>query len=469
MAVSTREALAVVLAAPRVRRTFADDELLAEAEAWEAIGRVADARRLAVAAEIDQRSLPGTGLDGLAQRAGDRTGVEHLARRLRIDPREATRRVKLGKVLAPGLTLTGEELPARFPALAEAVQRGEIGIDSAREATEVLTRTSRRAKATDIGRADRVLAERAAVLPPEELRKTVQRVEAWIDPDGPVPTEVEQRRARAFRQGRLREDGTTRWTLDTIGEDTALIRSALTAHRRQSTWQHGTTEAADDGVTGTPDEPCWHEAAEEPRTKPQFDHDIVIGILRAGIRAEQDGSGDSGSTPHEVVVHATVSDLTRHAGSGWAEEVLGRFSIPTIERLTCSGTTRLLVTDDHGEALTLGRRTRLFTPAQKRAIAARDGGCAWPGCTAPVSWTDAHHVEWWHRDTGPTDITNGVLLCSFHHHLAHTTTRWKIRMHQGFPHLVPSHWTGPPEPRQQMGRRRTAPSTDPPVPDTPGR
>ena len=67
----------------------------------------------------------------------------------------------------------------------------------------------------------------------------------------------------------------------------------------------------------------------------------------------------------------------------------------------------------------MGRATRFFTQGQRRLLWQRDGGCTFPGCTVPAQWTEAHHVTWW-RHGGTTDISNGALLCSRHHHRVHT-------------------------------------------------
>ncbi|KJL32140.1 HNH endonuclease [Microbacterium azadirachtae] len=37
--------------------------------------------------------------------------------------------------------------------------------------------------------------------------------------------------------------------------------------------------------------------------------------------------------------------------------------------------------------------------------------------------TKAHHIEWWARDHGGTDLDNGVLLCETCHHLIHDNGR----------------------------------------------
>jgi len=45
------------------------------------------------------------------------------------------------------------------------------------------------------------------------------------------------------------------------------------------------------------------------------------------------------------------------------------------------------------EPLDVGRATRLIPPAIRRALIARDRGCAFPGCRRPPRWCDAHHIH----------------------------------------------------------------------------
>jgi hypothetical protein len=70
------------------------------------------------------------------------------------------------------------------------------------------------------------------------------------------------------------------------------------------------------------------------------------------------------------------------------------------------------------ELLELGRAARVVSPGLRRALAARDGGCAAPGCDRPPAWTDAHHLEHW-VDGGATHPDNLVLLCRTHHTAVH--------------------------------------------------
>src|SRR5699024_824611 len=56
---------------------------------------------------------------------------------------------------------------------------------------------------------------------------------------------------------------------------------------------------------------------------------------------------------------------------------------------------------------------------QHRALWLRDKQCTFPGCTIPPQWCDAHHVDHW-VNGGPTDLSNGALLCQRHHTYVHT-------------------------------------------------
>ena len=65
----------------------------------------------------------------------------------------------------------------------------------------------------------------------------------------------------------------------------------------------------------------------------------------------------------------------------------------------------------------LGRRRRLATRAQRRALLARDGGCARSGCEETrIERLHAHHLTPW-RLGGRTDVSAMVLLCD-------VTTGW---------------------------------------------
>jgi hypothetical protein len=70
------------------------------------------------------------------------------------------------------------------------------------------------------------------------------------------------------------------------------------------------------------------------------------------------------------------------------------------------------------QPLEVGRTTRVIQPAQRSALAVRDGGCSFPDCARPLAWCEAHHLRHWLHG-GPTDLANLALLCRAHHRAVH--------------------------------------------------
>jgi hypothetical protein len=98
----------------------------------------------------------------------------------------------------------------------------------------------------------------------------------------------------------------------------------------------------------------------------------------------------------------------------------------TARRLACDCGLVPVVLGAASEPLDAGRKQRLVTPAIRRALEVRDGGCRFPGCDRPVSWCDAHHLKHWVHD-GETSIRNMILLCRRHHVLVHECG-WRIHL-----------------------------------------
>ena len=99
-------------------------------------------------------------------------------------------------------------------------------------------------------------------------------------------------------------------------------------------------------------------------------------------------------------------------------------------RLACNASIIPAVLGGDSEVLDLGRAQRLFTAAQRRALLIRDRTCRAEGCDIPGTWSEAHHWVAW-QSGGDTDLDNGVLLCSHHHHRAHDPTYEAERMGNG--------------------------------------
>lgn len=120
--------------------------------------------------------------------------------------------------------------------------------------------------------------------------------------------------------------------------------------------------------------------------------------------------GGSAADQYQVVVHVDESALKDEGGSA-------DLPIESVRRLCCDGSLIAIVENGNGEPLSVGRKQRTIPTGIRRALAARDGGCCYPGCTHD-RWVDAHHIRHW-VDGGETSMENLMSLCTHHHRLVH--------------------------------------------------
>ncbi|MCU1548439.1 MAG: endonuclease [Arthrobacter sp.] len=125
----------------------------------------------------------------------------------------------------------------------------------------------------------------------------------------------------------------------------------------------------------------------------------------------------------------------------------GPVTASTVRKIACDADILPVLLGGGGRILDIGRASRIFPTHIRKAITARDQGCAFPGCTIPAPWCEAHHISYWSHG-GTTGTDNGTLLCSHHHHLIHKED-WTIQVRTGIPWFIP-----PPhiDPRRQPRR-----------------
>ena len=132
-------------------------------------------------------------------------------------------------------------------------------------------------------------------------------------------------------------------------------------------------------------------------------------------------SGVEAVVSHDLIAGHPLSDL-----DALRCEIEGFGPIPrvTAERLLCDCALGRVVMRSRSQILDLGRRTRTVPDRLRRAIVLRDEHCQFPGCRAPASWCDAHHLLHWTRG-GETSLDNCLLLCRRHHVAVHEGG-WKL-------------------------------------------
>jgi len=139
----------------------------------------------------------------------------------------------------------------------------------------------------------------------------------------------------------------------------------------------------------------------------------------------------------EQLNRAAMSASTQgspHISSGSAT-FQGPFHPNIIRKIACDADIIPILLGSDSRVLDIGRTTRIFPPHIRKAITARDQGCAFPNCTMPAPWCEAHHINYWSHGGG-TSTGNGTLLCSHHHHVIHKE-HWKITVKAGVPWFVP--------------------------------
>ena len=89
-----------------------------------------------------------------------------------------------------------------------------------------------------------------------------------------------------------------------------------------------------------------------------------------------------------------------------------------VRQLACDAEIIPMVLGGRGGPCDVGHTRRTVPLRLRRLLIARDRHCRWPGCSAPPSRCDAHHIIHW-ANGGPTNLDNLVLLCHTHHRFLH--------------------------------------------------
>ena len=173
------------------------------------------------------------------------------------------------------------------------------------------------------------------------------------------------------------------------------------------------------------------QAGEPPRISVHVTVNQLAALTQAATlaRTGTEGGAAGGTGGVDPRAHAALAGAF---GRAWCPQA-GFITPDVLARFACSAVFEKVLLADNGAVLNLGRATRLATPAQRRALAARDKGCVIPGCTRPANQCDAHHVVFWAHG-GTTNINELVLVCGPHHNAVHAGI-YEITMRDGIPYV----------------------------------
>jgi hypothetical protein len=423
-------AVAAVPGEVEAYRSLSEDSLNNALRSHARLLKIVESRGAILAGEVARRSAPELGHDGLAQRAGHRTAIELVRAVTGTTARQAATAVRAGLLVQQTVpdVATGEVFggwPWLLP-VGCAVAAGTISPAGADSIRNGLGSPSQGVTVTDLTAAAEQLCDEAAMLDADRLFRRARELRDLLDEAGIADRERERRAQRGLKFWR-RADGMGRLTWDLDPESCAVVGEIFD---RVTSPKRGGPRFVDEETQAEAD-----AVRADERTTEQYASDAFLQLLRQG--ADVDSSRMLGGNPPAVRVLVTAESLSSRRGHGHVEGEADPISIETVERIACSAGILPIVFDDEGQGMNLGREQRRFSYRQRLVLAARDGGCMWIGCDRAPSWTEAHHIEFWDRNHGDTDIDNGILLCKHHHLLAHDQ-HWEIR------HIDGNYWLIPP-------------------------
>jgi hypothetical protein len=303
-------------------------------------------------------------------------------------------------------------LPPLLPAVAAAQAKGAISTGHAKVITRVVERIPLAEHSAAVE--ERLVAE-AARFDPSVLARIGQHLLDWIDPDGTPDREAEHDRRRHA-------------TLTCRRDGSGTLRARLTP-AALAQWQ----AVLDPLAAPKPSD----ADGPDPRSPGQRLHDALADA--AGRLLASDGLPPSGGTPATVLLTMTLDQLESRTGLVTTAHG-GTISVATALEVAGEANVIPVVLDSTG-ILGYGQARRTATTGQRYALAARDGGCCFPGCDAPSGWTQVHHILPWALGGG-TDLDNECLLCGFHHR-EFEKRGWQVIIQNGQPYWIPPSWIDP--------------------------
>ncbi|TSE02035.1 DUF222 domain-containing protein [Skermania sp. ID1734] len=401
---------------------LAVDELT-DQQVLNSIAQVTQAQN--VLAGVQARLLARVEAAELTAQLGATSTAAWLADSGRVDPAIAKRQVAVARSLQT------------LPVMAAALQRGEISEAHAEAIVAAISALQRACPAADLGAAEQQLVDVALAGTPAAVCETGRELVLSHAPERePVAEDPELNRLDygTGRDGR----GKLRADLDKLTfEKLRSVLEPLAAPRP--------------GPDAEPD----------PRCAAQRRADALADIVDAQLSGRNGGVGRAQVTlvaeANDLVGKATfVDEAGRVKDTRWPFHLswTGSVSRQVAQMLACDCEVTVVVVDGNRVPLDVGRSERLVTPAIRKALIVREGGCAVPGCGRPPHWTDAHHITHW-AEGGHTTLDNMVLLCRAHHRMIHRGT-WQVFLgDDGHPWFIPPKTLDPDrKPMPAHNRRR---------------
>ena len=314
-----------------------------------------------------------------------------------------------------------ESLDRRWTRLGAALAEGRVNLAQSRVVAHALDELPAGLAPSVTVEAEEHLIDLAADFGPPELRVLGRRI---LDVVAPEVGETAE--AKALEAEERRAADALSLTLKPQGDGTTRLHGRLpdaVAHRL-TTYLDAFTSPRRLGAAAPTTE------VEHPDARGPLSHRRGAAFCALLEHLDPSRLPHHGGDATTVVVTMTLEQLcTDLATAGVISHDDQRITAGEARRLACTARVVPAVLGRRSEVLDLGRASRLFSPAQRKALRLRDRRCRAVGCTIPATWCEAHHLRPWSL-CGTTDLDDGVLLCSFHHHRAHDPT-YELSRHPG--------------------------------------
>jgi len=348
--------------------------------------------------------------DKVADGASDRQVTATVSAGAKSSKREAGKRAKRAKVVHAN------------PGVGSKMRSGKLSSDHVDVIADAAEKTDGAAAV------DEKLIDDIAAVNPDQARKIAAKYVAKHISNGDVQSEYDRARRRRCVRRYSTDQGTDVLHVEGASQDIDEIEASL---RRVADQLYRA-----DGGRDTP-------ATKHPRTRHQRAFDAAHQLLTAAA-ISTDGEGESESRTSgsrgsgrsaTFFINATVDQAT--GADDTPVDWIGSGPLPQtmVEYLACNGEFIGQIFNQAGDILWQGRAVRDATPAQIKALIARDQGCV--TCGAHHSLCEAHHLIPWNAPAkGKTDVDKLALVCKPCHTLIHeqkqtlyrdSKGRWQVR------------------------------------------
>lgn len=360
--------------------------------------------------------------DDVADATGHRDAAAWLAAHAQVRRSDAAADLRLAHALDQNMTV-----------LAHALREGRVNTAQAHVIAAAVEELPGRVGADVIEAAEVKLVEFADEHDPTALKRLGHRILQVVDPE-----RFEAEEARALAEAEKRAQEKQRLRIRALGDGTSRITAIVpdATAARLSTYLHAFTNPRLSNST-VRTSAAETDESETPRFGERLSHPRRLAGAFTQLLEVLDPSRlpiHGGDATHVMVTIPYDLLLTEVGVATIDNETPGdghdTITAAHARRLACNAQIIPAVLGKDSEILDLGRAARLFTKAQRRALALRDKTCRAEGCTIPGTCSEAHHLVPWSHG-GETDLHNSVLLCSSHHHRAHDPAHDTARLANG--------------------------------------